>query len=111
MPNVLYYKFKLNDLEPTLLELQLAGGSIWHPYGKLDDVIVNVENYMFLGYFIIVDMKVINNLTHAPIILGRAFLATTHATTKWKKGVVELKVGEERVKPNIPKLIKHLRSS
>ena len=43
MPKALYDKFKFGDLEPIVLELRLADGLIREAYGKLKDVIVEVE--------------------------------------------------------------------
>ena len=42
MPKALYDRFKLVDVEPVMLELQLADGLIREPYKKLEDVIVKV---------------------------------------------------------------------
>ena len=52
-------------------------------------------------------MKITKELSQAPIILGRPFLATAKAITDWGKGEVILKVGEHTVKVNINKLMKY----
>ncbi|CAB1184535.1 unnamed protein product [Spirodela intermedia] len=52
-------------------------------------------------------MKITKELSQAPIILGRPFLATAKAVTDWGKGEVILKVGEHTVKVNINKLMKY----
>ena len=52
-------------------------------------------------------MKITKELSQAPIILGRPFLATAKAITDWGKGKVILKVGEHTVKVNINKLMKY----
>ena len=46
-------------------------------------------------------------LSQAPIILGRPFLATVKAVTDWGKGEIILKVGEHTVKVDINKLMKY----
>ena len=46
-------------------------------------------------------------LSQAPIILGRPFLATAKAVTDWGKGKVILKVGEHTMKVDINKLMKY----
>ena len=53
------------------------------------------------------DMKIPKELTQAPIILGRPFIATAKAVTDWGKGEVIIKVGEHMVKVNINKLMKY----
>ena len=52
-------------------------------------------------------MKMTKELSQAPIILGRPFLATAKAVTDWGKGEVILKVGEHTVKVDINKLMKY----
>ena len=70
-------------------------------------MIVRIEGYYFLVDFLVVDMKISKELSQAPIIIGRPFLATTKAVTDWGKGEVILKVGEHTVKVNINKLMKY----
>ena len=52
-------------------------------------------------------MKTTKELSQAPIILRRPFLATAKAATDWEKGEVILKVGEHTVKVDINKLMKY----
>ena len=52
-------------------------------------------------------MKMTKELSQAPIILGRCFLATVKAVTDWGKGEVILKVGEHTMKVDINKLMKY----
>ena len=70
-------------------------------------MIVKVENGYFLLDFIIVDMKSTKDFTDSPIILGRAFLATTKAITDWDKGEVIFQVGDSMIKVSINKLMRH----
>ena len=52
-------------------------------------------------------MKMTKELSQAPIIIGRPFLATAKAVTNRGKGEVFLKVGEHTVKVDINKLMKY----
>ena len=52
-------------------------------------------------------MKMTKELSQAPIIIGRPFLATAKAVTDWGKGEVIIKVGEHTVKVDITKLMKY----
>ena len=70
-------------------------------------MIVRIEGCYFPVDFLVVDMKITKELSQAPIILGRPFLATAKAVTDWEKGEVILKVGEHTVKVNINKLMKY----
>ena len=48
-------------------------------------MIVRIEGCYFPVDFLVVDMKITKELSQAPIILGRPFLATTKAVTDWGK--------------------------
>ena len=72
---------------------------------------VRVEQCVFPADFIVPEIEVPDNLTRAPIILGRPFLATARAITDWEKGKTILRVGEESVELNISRLMKYPSSS
>ena len=59
LSKLIFDRFKLSDLEPIKLEMQLADGSIRAPYGKSEDVIVIVGNLAFPVDFIVTDVKII----------------------------------------------------
>ena len=52
-------------------------------------------------------MKITKELSQAPIILGRPFLAIAKAFKNWGKGEVILKVREHMVKVDINKFMKY----
>ncbi|CAA7407099.1 unnamed protein product [Spirodela intermedia] len=103
-------KLKNPKIEPPklrdLIELQLADGSTKKPYGRVNDISVKVEGLEFLVDFIITDMKVIENLNHAPIILGRPFLTTASVATNFKKETISLSVGQKKVEIDMNKVMK-----
>ena len=70
-------------------------------------MIVRIEDFYISVDFLVVDIKMTKELSQAPIILGRPFLATTKVITNWGKGELILKVGEHTVKVDINKLIKY----
>ncbi|CAA6674662.1 unnamed protein product [Spirodela intermedia] len=107
LPKVVYDRHHVGELQPFLIELCLADGSVRKPHGIVEDVIVRIEGCYFPVDFLVVDMKITKELSQAPIILGRPFLATAKAVTDWGKGEVILKVGEHTVKVNINKLMKY----
>ena len=82
-------------------------GSVRKPHGIVEDVIFRIEGCYFLVDFLLVDVKITKELSQAPIILRRCFLATAKAITDWGKGEVILEVGEYTVKVNINKLMKY----
>ena len=94
-------------MQPFLVELCLANGSVRKPDGLVEDVIMRIEDCYFSVDFLVVDMKKTKELSQAPNILGRPFLATAKALTDWGKGEVILKVGEHTMKVDINKLMKY----
>ena len=106
-PKAVYDHHHVGDLQPFFIELCLADGSVRKPPGIVEDVIVRIEGCYFLLDFLVVYMKITKELSQAPIILGRPFLATAKAVTYWGKGEVILKVGEHTVNVNINKLMKY----
>ena len=105
LPKAVYDRHHVGELQHFLIELCLADGSVRKPHGIVEDMIVRTEGCYFLVDFLVVDMKITKELSQAPIILGRPFLATAKAVTDWGKGEVILKVGEHTVKVN--KLMKY----
>ncbi|XP_078445563.1 uncharacterized protein LOC144714654 [Wolffia australiana] len=103
LPKAVFDQYKVGELQPHLVELCLADGSVRRPHGIVMNVIVKVEHCHFPVDFLVVDMKATKNLSNAPIILGRPFLATARAVTDWGKGEIELKVGTHSVNINIHK--------
>ena len=111
IPKALCDKYKFVEMQPINVELQLADGSIKKPNGELINVMVRVEQCVFPDDFIVAKIEVPDNLTRAPIILGRPFLATARVITDWEKGKTILRVGEESVELNISRLMKYPSSS
>ena len=107
LPKVVFDHHHVGELQPFLVELCLVDGSVRKPHGLVEDVIVRIEDCYFSVDFLVVDMKMTKELSQAPIILRRPFLATAKAITDWGKGEVILKVGEHTVKVDINKLIKY----
>ena len=101
LPKAVFDRHHVGELQTFLVELFLPDGSVRKPHRLVEDVMVRIEDFLF------VDMKMTKELSQAPIILGRPFLATTKAVTDWGKGKVILKVGEHTVKVDINKLMKY----
>ena len=106
-PKAVFDSHHVAELQPFLIKLCLAEGSVWKPHGIVDDMIVRIKGCYFPVDFLEVDVKITKELSRAPIILGRRFLATMKAVTDWGKGEVILKVGEHTVKVNINKVMKY----
>ncbi|KAL4323939.1 hypothetical protein GQ457_11G026020 [Hibiscus cannabinus] len=73
MPKSVFQKLGIGEAKPTTVMLQLADHSYVQPEGKIEDVLVQVDKFIFPADFLILDCE---TNTDAPIILGRSFLAT-----------------------------------
>ncbi|KAL5545129.1 hypothetical protein UlMin_008913 [Ulmus minor] len=73
MPMSIFKKLGIGEARPTTVSLQLADRSIAHPEGKIEDVLVKVDKFIFPVDFIVLDYEAD---LEVPIILGRPFLAT-----------------------------------
>ncbi|XP_074297822.1 uncharacterized protein LOC141628603 [Silene latifolia] len=78
MPYSLYESMKPGPLHDTSVVIQLADRSNVYPKGIVEDVLVLVDNLIFLADFYVLDMEHDKHAT--PILLGRPFLKT--ASTK-----------------------------
>ena len=81
LPKAVFDCHHVGELQPFLVELCLADGLVRKPRGLVEDVIVRIEDYYFPVNFLVVDMKMTKELSQAPIILGRPFLATAKSIT------------------------------
>ena len=107
LPKAVFDRHHVGELQPFLIEICLADGSVRKPHGIVEDVIVRIEGCYFPVDFLVVGMKITKELSQAPIILGRLFLAIAKSVKDWGKGEVILKVGEHTVKVNINKLMNY----
>ena len=92
MPLSIFGKLGLREANPTTITLQLLDRSLTHPRGIIEDVLVKVDKFIFLVYFIVLDMK---EDKEVPIILGKSFLAIDRALIDVQKGELRLRVQDE----------------
>ncbi|KAM6546008.1 hypothetical protein CsatB_026744 [Cannabis sativa] len=83
---------------PTTVTLQLADRSMAHPEGKIEDVLVQVDKFIFPADFIILDYEADREV---PIILGRSFLATGRTLIDVQKGELTMPVNDQQVTFNV----------
>ncbi|XP_062118620.1 uncharacterized protein LOC133832266 [Humulus lupulus] len=83
MPLSVSKRLGLGEARPTTITLQLAYRLVKHPWGIIEDVLVNVDKFIFPADFIVLDME---EDMDVPIILGRPFLATGQALIDVQKG-------------------------
>ncbi|KAL5541988.1 hypothetical protein UlMin_009698 [Ulmus minor] len=98
MPMSIFKKLGIGEARPTTISLQLADRSIAHPKGKIEDVLVKVDKFIFPVDFIVLDFEAD---LEVPIILGRPFLATGRALIDMQNGELTIRVQDEQVTFNL----------
>lgn len=69
-------KLNCGEPKPTKMTLTLVDRSFTYPYGVLEDILVKVDDLLFLANFVILDMP---EDAETPLLLRRHFLATGRA--------------------------------
>ncbi|XP_062100149.1 uncharacterized protein LOC133806007 [Humulus lupulus] len=93
MPMSIFKQLGIGEVRSTTVTLQLADRSLAHPDGKIEDVLVRVDKFIFHADFIVLDYEADREV---PIILGRSFLATGRTLIDAQKGELTLRVQDER---------------
>ncbi|XP_073064058.1 uncharacterized protein [Primulina eburnea] len=104
MPYSCFEKLGIGEVKPTTISLQLADRSIKYPRGVVEDVLVNVDKFIFPMDFVVLDMEEDREI---PLILGRPFLATGKDLIDVHKGELVLRLNDESVVFNVFQSIKY----
>ncbi|GJR66973.1 reverse transcriptase domain-containing protein [Tanacetum coccineum] len=91
MPHSLFLKLGISELKPTKMSIQLADRSIKYPIGICENLLVELDKFIFPVDFVILEM---DEDASVPIILGRPFLATARAVIDIHDGKLSLRFGE-----------------
>ncbi|RDX84279.1 hypothetical protein CR513_34690, partial [Mucuna pruriens] len=97
MPTSIYQALNFGDLEPTRMTIQLANRSIVQPLGVLEDVLVQVNELIFLADFYVLDMEDETSRKESTLILGRPFLMTTRTKIDVHSGTLSMEYGDTLV--------------
>ncbi|KAK8988233.1 hypothetical protein V6N11_065829 [Hibiscus sabdariffa] len=95
MPKSVFQKLGIGEAKPTTVMLQLADHSYVQPEGKIEDILVKVDKFIFLADFLILDCEADE---YAPIILGRPFLSISRAVIDFDNDEIIFKVENNSVK-------------
>ncbi|KAK8676209.1 hypothetical protein V6N13_034261 [Hibiscus sabdariffa] len=98
MPKSVFQKPDIGEAKPTTVMLQQADHSFVQPEGKIKDILVRIDKFIFPTDFLILDCKADEN---APIILGRPFLATSKAVIDFDKDEIAFQVDNDQVKMQV----------
>ena len=83
--------------------LQLADRSYVQPEGNIEDILVQVDKFIFPVDFLVLDCEADDS---APIILGRPFLATGKAVIDVDKGEMKMRVNDQEIKLDVFRAMK-----
>ncbi|XP_024962718.1 uncharacterized protein LOC112502930 [Cynara cardunculus var. scolymus] len=98
MPLSIFNTLDIGEARPTTVTLQLANKSIAYPKGKIEDVLMQVDKFIFPVDFIILDFEVDKEIS---IILGRPFLATGRTLIDFEKGELTMRLQDHKVTFNV----------
>ncbi|MCI24937.1 hypothetical protein A2U01_0046124, partial [Trifolium medium] len=94
MPLALAEKYNVGKITiSSKMGLLLANKSMINAHGMIEDVLMKVKDLAFPVDFVIVDIDLAGE---RDIILGRPFLATSHACINMKRGELTIEMNEEK---------------
>ena len=89
MPQSVVKRLSLGELAPTAMTLQMAGITMAHLEGIIEDVLIKVGKFIFPVDFLVIDMEEDKQVS---LLLGRPFFATRATLINVKKGDLTLRV-------------------
>ncbi|XP_016684044.1 uncharacterized protein [Gossypium hirsutum] len=94
----IFRKLGIGKARPTTVTLQLVDRSYVHLKGKVEDVLVRVDEFIFPVDFIILECEADKEL---PIMLGRAFLATGRTLIDVQKCELTMRINDQQLTFNV----------
>ncbi|KAI3697807.1 hypothetical protein L6452_30904 [Arctium lappa] len=104
MPLSVFNNLGIGESRPTTVTLQLVYKTIAYPKGKIEDVLVQVDKFIFPADFIILDFEADKDI---PILLGRPFLATGRTLINVQKGELTMRLQDQKVTFNVFNSLKY----
>ena len=102
LPYSIYKQLGFEELKATTITLSLVDCSIKVPKGVVEDVLVQVEKFYYLVYFVVLFTEPLKKgMNFVPIILGRPFLATTNALINYWNGLMQSSFGKMTLEVNV----------
>ncbi|RDX87309.1 hypothetical protein CR513_31231, partial [Mucuna pruriens] len=107
MPISIHKSLNFGELEPIGMTIQLANRSVVQPLGILEDVLVQVNELIFLSDFYVLDVEDETSSKGSTLILGQAFLMTARTKIDVHVGMLSMEFGDTLVQFNIFEAMKH----
>jgi len=108
LPYSVFQSLNLGELKPTSVTLLLVDRSVKVPRGIVEDVLVQVDKFIYPVDFIFLDTQPVVAFNSFPVILGRPFLATSNALINCRNGLMKLSFGNMILEMNIFNICKQL---
>ncbi|PKU63452.1 hypothetical protein MA16_Dca025681 [Dendrobium catenatum] len=89
MPLSNFKRLDIREIQPTYVNLQMNDRSFTYRKAVIDDVLINVNKFIFPIDFIILDMDESREIL---LILGIPFLATCKAIIDVQKGELTMRI-------------------
>ncbi|KAI9186935.1 hypothetical protein LWI28_022453 [Acer negundo] len=110
LPYSVYQQLNLGELKSTSVTLLLADRLVKVPRGIVEDVLVQVDKFIYPVNFIVLDTQpVVNGCKPIPAILGCPFLATSNALINCKNGIMYLSFENMTLELNVFNMCKQPR--
>ncbi|XP_040938000.1 uncharacterized protein [Gossypium hirsutum] len=106
-PKSIFKLLGISEVRPMTMTLQLTDRSLAYLEGKIEDVLVRVDEFIFPADFVVLDFEEDKELS---IILGRPFLATRRTLIDVQKGELTMRVQDDQVTFNVLRAMKFLDS-
>jgi len=101
LPYSVFQSLNLGELKPTSVTLLLADRSVKIPRGIVEDMLVQVDKFIYPMDFIVLDTQPIEACNSFPVILGHLFLATSNALINCRNGLMKLSFENMTLEMNI----------
>ncbi|XP_071916239.1 uncharacterized protein [Coffea arabica] len=108
MLKTIYASLNLGPLKGMGIIIQLADRTNAYPEGLVEDVLVQVNELVFLADFYVLDMGDEKTLNPSPILLGRSFLSTARSKIDMNEGTLSIDFDGEIINFNIFDAMKYL---
>jgi len=101
LPYSVFQSLNLGKLKPTSVTLLLVDRSVKVPRGIVEDVLVQVDKFIYPVDFIVLDTQPVEACNSFLVILGRPFLATSNALINCRNGLMKLSFGNMTLEMDI----------
>ncbi|XP_062085661.1 uncharacterized protein LOC133791761 [Humulus lupulus] len=101
MPYAIYTSLNLGQLKETRVIIQLTNRSNVYPRGVVEEVLVKVNELVFLADFYILDMEDDSVPCSTPVLLGRPFLKIARTKIDVHEGTLTMEFDGEVIRFNI----------